>query len=755
LETPISILSGLPARSEMLRSENVVIGRAAEVDLVLSHPEISRRHCRILFEGETWFVEDLGSQRGTSVNGSRISGRTALKSGDQIQIGPVTLAFGVGSEESFGATELASPIGSVLYKGTPTADIPLGADLIFGRSDEVDVLLSDPVVSRRHAMIESGPKGYRLLDLHSKSGSFVNGRRFDEHDLVIGDQIQLGPFFFIYDGRRLVRVRRLSVGRIIAVGLTRQGDHGPILNRAGFVAEPGQFIGILGPSGAGKTTLLDALSGLRPAESGKVQFDQTDLYKNLGQLRSLFGYVPQDDIVHSDLTVTEALTFAARLRLPAGTPRTEIVKLVEHTIVSLGLADRVNLKIGRLSGGQRKRVSVGVELLSRPPLLFLDEPTSGLDPLAEFRLMELLRRLADTGCTVICTTHVMENVYLMDQIAIVSDGRVVFQGPPDEARVKFGVTRLSLLYDALQSIDWKNLPSVEPTLTGEPDQDAPAPAPLTKYRQAFSLPILLQRQLAIFKADVKNLIILLAQPIIIGALVAWAASDPQLEQFFAYIATLWFGCSNSAQEIVKELPIYRRERLVGLSRWSYLTSKFIWMAGLTAIQSLLLYATIAIGRLGVHGAFQWQIIGLVLLAFAATGIGLTMSAFARSPMQAVMLVPLLLIPQILFSGFTVPAKDMTPSVLALSQIMPSFASERISDVSFLINQKISGDLARDYPIAYFNINDWYRTRTGTRLKTGTVYGDPRPIWVACLSLTLWTIGGFICSYWLLGKKERD
>ncbi len=204
----------------------------------------------------------------------------------------------------------------------------------------------------------------------------------------------------------------------------------------------------------------------------------------------------------------------------------------------------------------------------------------------------------------------------------------------------------------------------------------------------------MQRQLAIFRADIKNLIILLAQPIIIGALVAWVASDPQLDQFFAYIATLWFGCSNSAQEIVRELPIYRRERLVGLSRWSYLTSKFLWMGGLTAIQSLLIYATIAIGR-GTHGAAHWQVIGLILLAFAATGIGLTMSAFAKTPMQAVMLVPLLLIPQILFSGFTVPAKDMTPPVLALSQIMPSFASERIADVSFLIDQKISGDLARE------------------------------------------------------------
>jgi ABC transport system ATP-binding/permease protein len=755
LETQISILAGLPLRSEKLPSENVIVGRAAEVDLILSHPEVSRRHCRILREGENWFVEDLGSQRGTAVNGSRISGRTALRPGDQIQVGPVLLVLGVSPEESSTAAELVNPVGSVTYKGKAAESISLGSDLIFGRSGEVDVLLSDPVVSRRHAMIESGPKGYRLLDLHSKSGSFVNGRRFDEHDLVIGDQIQLGPFFFIYDGKQLVRVRRLSVGRIIALGLTKQGDNGPILNRASFVAEPGQFIGILGPSGAGKTTLLNALSGLRPAESGKILFDQTDLYKYLGQLRSLFGYVPQDDIVHSDLTVTEALTFAARLRLPAGTPRLEIVKLVDHTIASLGLSDRVNLKIGRLSGGQRKRVSVGVELLSRPPLLFLDEPTSGLDPLAEFKLMELLRRLADTGCTVVCTTHVMENVYLMDQIAIISDGRVVFQGAPDEARSKFGVTRLSALYDALQAIDSKNLPPFEPTLPSEPEQERPAAVPLAKKKRAFALPILLQRQFAIFRADVKNLLILLAQPIIIGALVAWVAGDPQLDQFFAYIATLWFGCSNSAQEIVRELPIYRRERLVGLSRLSYLTSKFLWMGGLTAIQSLLIYATIAIGHLGTNGAAHWQIIGLILLAFSATGIGLTVSAFAKTPMQAVMLVPLLLIPQILFSGFTVSVGDMTPPVLTISQIMPSFASERIADVSFLVDRRISGELAREYSKAYFNINDWYRSRTGERLKTGTVFTDTRPLWVAYLSLILWTIAGFIGSFWLLGRKEHE
>src|SRR3984893_13214159 len=654
----ISILSGLPLRSEVLPGENMVVGRAPEVDLVLNHPEVSRRHCRILREGETWFIEDLGSRRGTAVNGNRIAGRTALRLGDQIHVGPVILAFGVSRKETPAMGDIAQPIGAVLYKQQPTEFIPLNMNLVFGRGDEIDVKLDDPAVSRRHAKIEAGPNGYRLLDLKSTTGSFVNGRRFEEHDLVIGDQIQLGPFFFVYDGKSLHRVRRFSVGRIVAVGLTKESDNGPILVRANFLAEPGQFIGILGPSGAGKTTLLNALSGLRPAESGKILFDQTDLYKNLDQLRSLFGYVPQDDIVHSDLTITEALTFAARLRLPAGTPRSEIVKLVDHTIGSLGLSDRATLKIGRLSGGQRKRASVGVELLSRPPLLFLDEPTSGLDPLAEFKLMELLRRLADTGCTIVCTTHVMENVYLMDQIAIISEGRVIFQGAPDEARGRFGVSKLSSLFDALQTIDPKTIASFQPPIPPETEQAKPVPAPGAKPKKPFSLPILLERQLALFRAHFKNLLILVGQPIVIGGLVAWAASDPSLAHFFSYIATLWFGCSNSAQEIVRELPIYRRERLVGLSRWSYLTSKFLWMGGPTAIQALLLYATIVVGRLGTHGVAYWQVIGLLLLAFTSTGIGFTVSALAKSPIQAVMLIPVLLIPQILFSGFTVPAKDM-------------------------------------------------------------------------------------------------
>ncbi|MBV9489585.1 MAG: FHA domain-containing protein [Verrucomicrobia bacterium] len=750
METQLSILSGLPPRTHQI-SHTSIVGRATEADVVLVHPEISRRHCRLVLEEDRWFVEDLGSQHGTSVNDVKVAGRTELRPGDRIALGPITLGFGLQSAiDSVTADRSGTGRTQMRVNGKVANAVPLGPPLTIGRSADAQVQLSDVAISRQHARIERGSHGFRITDLHSKAGSFVNGRRFDEHDLVIGDQVQVGPFTFIFDGRQLVRTHRLSVGRIIAQRLLKHGRNNLILNEVSFVAEPGQFIGILGPSGAGKTTLLNALSGLRPADSGRILVDGADYYSHLHELRALFGYVPQDDIVHTELTVREALTFAARLRLAAGTPRTEIDALVTHTIGSLGLADRSNLPIHQLSGGQRKRASVAVELLSRPPLLFLDEPTSGLDPLAEFKLMELLRGLADNGCTVICTTHVMENVYLMDQIAVLLNGRMVFQGTPDGARERFGVSRLSGLYDALQNLDPAAVPSFEPAASAKPAEPRNLPKPV---RRPFSLPILLQRQAAIFRADPKNLLIVLGQPLVIGALVAWVSQSAPLTQFFAYIATLWFGCSNSAQEIVRELPIYRRERLVGLSRWSYLLAKFLWMGGLTSLQVILLFVVVALGG-RIAGQWPLQLSSLIFLAFAATGIGLTLSNLAKSPLQAVMLVPIILIPQILFSGFTVETGDMPDSVLAASRLCPSFATQRIMDCSFLLRKPISGELAQDYRIPYDNLNQWQRANHGARLATGSVFTDVTPVRLGFLNLALWTLGGFAASYGLLARKEK-
>jgi ABC transport system ATP-binding/permease protein len=762
LEIELAIVSGLPPLSRSYSQESVVIGRSTEADLVLSHPEVSRRHCRIVAHEGAFLIEDLGSQRGTVVNGSAITGQAQLTQGDQITVGPVVISFGKGQVAPPAAGEaslgegLGAP-GTVVYAKQVVDRLPLSKRLVFGRSQEVDVQLNDPMVSRRHAVVEQAGDGFRVLDLYSRAGSFVNGRRFDEHQLIIGDQLQVGPFCFVFTGNELHRILRVSVGKIVANGLTRTAGGNVILQDVSFVAEPGQFIGILGPSGAGKSTLLGALSGLKPADSGKILINDTDFYGNLNQLRSMFGYVPQDDIVHGDLTTVEALTFAARLRLPAGTPRPAIGALVQQTMGNLGLAERKDLRISLLSGGQRKRVSVGVELLRRPPLIFLDEPTSGLDPFSEFKLMELLRRLADTGCTVICTTHVMENVFLMDQIAVLLSGKLLFQGPPDAARARFGVSRLSALYDTLQTIDLKTVSSFSPpeiTSPSGPPQTEQRP-PVIEQRRPFALPILLERQLVIFKADLKNLLIALGQPLVIGLLVCWVTDHIPLIQFFAYIATFWFGCSNSAQEIVKETPIFRRERLVGLSRTSYLASKFIWMGTLTSLQSLVLYACTLITLRVPLSAAPAEIVGLLLLAFAATGIGLAISCFARSALQAVMLVPLILIPQILLSGYTVETSQMDPPVLAVAQIMPSFAAERISDESILLNQQFARDVSEKYDRPYDNLNQYHQATTGQRFKTGQFYTDVRPLWVGYLSLFLWSVAGFVLSYVGLMLKEKE
>jgi ABC transport system ATP-binding/permease protein len=764
LDIEIAIVSGLQPLNRSFSQESVVIGRSTEADLVLSHPEVSRRHCRIAVQDGVFVIEDLGSQRGTIVNGSPITGQAQLKPGDQIALGPVVISFGkapVGQQPAAAEASVGEglgPPGTVVYAKQVVDRIPLAKRLVFGRSQEVDVQLNDPMVSRRHAVVEENGDGFRVLDLYSRAGSFVNGRRFDEHQLIIGDQLQVGPFCFAFTGNELHRILRVSVGKVVATGLNRTAGGNLILQDVAFVAEPGQFIGILGPSGAGKSTLLGALSGLKPADSGRIFINDTDFYGNLNQLRSMFGYVPQDDIVHGDLTTVEALTFAARLRLPAGTPRRAIDALVQQTMGSLGLTERKDLRISLLSGGQRKRVSVGVELLRRPPLIFLDEPTSGLDPFSEFKLMELLRRLADTGCTVICTTHVMENVFLMDQIAVLLAGKLLFQGPPDAARARFGVSRLSALYDMLQTIDPRTVVSFSP-----PEVASPAGTPPTeqrpsaiKQRRPFALPILLERQLAIFKADIKNLLIAIGQPLVIGLLVCWVTDDAPLIQFFAYIATLWFGCSNSAQEIVKESAIYRRERLVGLSRTSYVTSKFVWMGTITSLQSVILYACALITTRVPLSAAPVEILGLLLLGYAATGIGLAISCFARSPLQAVMLVPMVLIPQILFSGLTVKTDQMDPLVLAVAQVMPSFAAERISDTSFLLNQHLTGEVIRQYPTPYDNLNQFHRTISGgQRLKSGEVYSNTRPLIVGYLSLVLWSIAGFVLSYVGLMLKEKE
>ncbi len=626
---------------------------------------------------------------------------------------------------------------------TGIGPILLRDGLILGRGAEAAALLPDGAVSRRHAQIHRSGDGWMIEDLASRSGSFLNGRLFQREQLVHGDIIRIGPFCLRFDGQRLTGAMGFHGAQLDARGLGKIASGVAILSDVSLAVAPGQFVGMIGPSGAGKSTLLDALCGLRPAGSGEVKVDGVELYANYENLREQLGYVPQDDIVPLELSVQDALHFSARMRLPRGTPPSEIRRVVTHTIHRIGLGPRAGTRVGQLSGGQRKRVSVAAELICRPRLMFLDEPTSGLDPAAEFRLMESLRDLATNGCTIVCTTHVMGNAYLFDRLAVMHGGRLVFFGEPAAALLQFGVDHLANLYDRLEEKPAGDWPvHVESSA-------APLPVPLPpRQRRSAALPILLQRQWAILRADWKNLLLALAQPVFIGLLVTWVSRDASLVLFFAYIATLWFGCGNAAQEIVRELPMFRRERLIGLARNEYLLAKFLSLTRITIVQCLLLYLVMQIAGGGIEGSWAWQTAALVLTACAAVSIGLAISAWSKTVLQAVMLVPLVLIPQILFSGFTPPAGDMKAGPYAVSRVMPSAAAQSAMDVSLLWGKTISPFVRADYPSAFSNLNRDHS------LRNGLVYRNGGPGRWGLLALTAWTIAAYAGAWFGLRGKER-
>jgi ABC-type multidrug transport system ATPase subunit/pSer/pThr/pTyr-binding forkhead associated (FHA) protein len=797
----LTVLSGLPGASYELAQGETVIGRSGEADLQLKHPEISRRHCKLTWAGgQTCTIEDLRSRWGTKINGAAISSEVAtpVQPGDRIHVGPVIIYLGFGPPPGAAAAQAtpdapaealeAEDHPRVLIGGREVEAIPLKAHLRLGRAGDVDVVLADPSISRQHATIEHLGSGYQITDLRSRTGSLVNGRRFEKHELVIGDQLQIGPFHFRFDGRLLERTSGLAGVEIQARYVRKQAGPIMILENVSLKIERGQFVAFLGPSGSGKTSLLDALTGLRPADSGSIRYDGADLYEDYERLRSVLGYVPQDDIVHRELTVSAALLFSARLRLPARTPSAEIFKFVTQIISQLGLSARAHTPIHRLSGGQRKRVSVGVELLGRPSVLFLDEPTSGLDPAAEFKMMELLRHLADGGCTVVCATHMMENVYLVDRLFIIASGKLVFTGSAQEAREQFGVQKLTMLYDRLEErpaaawqTDFQQIgmaTNVDPVAQMIPPPVPPSPR--VSSRPAAALPVLLRRQWAILSADWKNFLILFGQPLIIALLVAWVTDDTSLSLFFTYLATLWFGCSNAAQEIVREIAIYRRERMVGLSRHSYLLSKFVLIGGLTALQGVFLYLCLWGARWilypspdegverGLDGSALWQMGSVVCTAFSAVGIGFAISALARSTMQAVMIVPLVLI---LFSGLVVETNQMSSkAVFLVTNAMPSYAAQTMMDVGAFWRRRINGGMYSDRRKGGDHLRDLEARSlrrslpperadeaTGlarSALGMGKIYDGSRfGIWAA-IKLLLWTLASYWTAWFALRAKEQ-
>lgn len=562
--------------------------------------------------------------------------------------------------------------------------------VLLGRDPSANLQLDAPIVSRRHATIEPDPRGGYLLRDYSTNGLFVNNQRVsDRAKLNDGDAIRIGPFTLVLRGDELELLDRGNEIRLDAEGLiweVSEKSRSPkrLLDDITLAIEPGQFVALVGGSGTGKSSLMRTLLGINRTDSGKVYLNGDDLRNNFNIYRTQIGYVPQDDIIHEQLTVTEALTYAAKLRLP---PDTEVKPLVNKTLDTIEMSDgdRRNTLVGKLSGGQRKRVSIGVELLADPKLFFLDEPTSGLDPGLEKKMMELLRKLADQGRTIVLVTHATANIKLCDRIAFLGrGGRLCYFGSPAEAFDFFSITAgdFAEIYNQLETSatevkQWadrfRQSPYYQRYITNHlstGDRGNPGNAPKQVKPspwQQFS--ILARRYWRLILRDrLYVTLTLLTAPAGIGLIpLALRDKDPligdpeptlaplALRVLFVFTcAAIWVGLSASLQEIVKETAIYLRERLVNLGLWPYLHSKLFVLGFLALVQTLLMTGAIWLGfKHPEPDLISWPL-GLGITTFltllASISLGLLVSAVAKNSAQANSTLPLLLLPQIIFSG---------------------------------------------------------------------------------------------------------
>ncbi|OGO39098.1 MAG: hypothetical protein A2W35_09320 [Chloroflexi bacterium RBG_16_57_11] len=467
---------GGEAQRYLLDKADFAIGRASDNDVIINHPAVSGHHLHLSVSPQGMALTDLNSTNGTQLNGLRIQPGAPhpVRFGDIVRIGDLTGNWvSLGLQSALGESPRSLSLGEL--------DLTRQARALIGRDPKADLHLNHPTVSFHHAQILQGDPGPVIKDLSSTNGTFINGQRISQASLRSGDQIQIGPFSLVYDSRQQSLAPSMRLGhRIDALRLGREVAQGPraqtvmILKDISLTVNPGEFVALVGGSGAGKSTLLKAMNGYEPANHGQLLVDGELLYPKLDLYRTQTGYVPQDDIIHRDLPVKLALQYAARLRLPDARPE-EIQTRIQDALRAVDLTEHAEKPVKVLSGGQRKRVSIAVELLARPTLFYLDEPTSGLDPGLEKKMMYDLNRLSDEGRTVVLVTHATANIEQCDQVAFLAQGRLAYYGPPNEALQFFGVRDFSDIYLKLSQLV-------------EPEKDKPPSPELQVYYPPKAIP---------------------------------------------------------------------------------------------------------------------------------------------------------------------------------------------------------------------------------------------------------------------------
>ncbi len=579
--------------------------------------------------------------------------------------------------------------------------------LRIGRATDNDVVVSDLSVSRYHAELRRSSRGgFEIADLGSHNGTFVNGQRITSAPVTEADSIGIGPATFHLVGQELQEFIDTGEVSLSVQNLTVRLPSGKVLlDEVSFPLGERCLLGVIGPSGAGKSTLLGALTGMKPATEGTVLYDNRDLYQDYAELKYRIGLVPQQDIMHTQLSARRALRYAAELRFPRDTSARERNERVDEVIGELGLTAHANTRAESLSGGQRKRVSVALELLTKPSLLFLDEPTSGLDPGLDKSVMEMMAGLAHDGRTVIVVTHSVANLDLCDRLLVlVPGGKVAFFGPPREGLRHFGQPGWAEVFQAFENDpgrDWageyRRSPLYAQYVAEAMAVAAPAaprrlapPTPPPRRKRFFSqLSTLCRRYLAVIASDRVYLGFLVGAPLVLAAILQLVSTPdgltgpPGTNQnaeavlLILAIGACFTGALNSIREIVKERPIYTRERAAGLSSGAYLWSKLLVLGVLSALQAVLMTVVGLLGRkMPPTGSFLTHapeleiVLAMAFLAVTSMTLGLLISSAVSTSEKSLPLLFISVMAQVVFTGGVIAIAGQ-PGLEQLAWISPS------------------------------------------------------------------------------------
>lgn len=645
----------------------LTFGRSERNDIILSSPYVSREHGRFRFKSGKWYIEDSESfgdkpsTNGLVYNNTYILSK-ALCEGDLIRIDDPKESIAEGVLFIFASQESENKWNYLPLEGVK--------DVCIGREDSCDIVLPHISVSKLHARIIKRQGRFYISDNGSTNGVVLNDtslsgeKLLHEKDVIT---ITTSKLIFTSSGIAYCCFQRgISVDAENIRILRGKGKKARVTgNDVSINIRPGELVAIIGGSGAGKSTILNCMCGYLPPSSGEIYINGIDLYRNFNALKKMIGYVPQSDIVYDNLTLYDMLSYTSKMRLPKDASNKEREAAIERAIRLVQLEDERNSYIRRLSGGQKKRASIAVELLSDPNLLFLDEPASGLDPGTERSLMQSLRVMADAGKTVILVTHSTLQLKLCDKIVFMGKGgKLCYFGPLEDALKFFGISDIVDVYNMItdHAGEWRKKYDNTKELS-ERKRPVSAKVSTGKERGRLQLPVLCSRYMKLVINDRQRLLLLLLQAPALALLISLVADGKQFDQYeitksllFALsCSAFWVGMLNAIQEICKERSILKREYMTGLSLNEYLLSKIFVLGGLSLIQSAMIIGVFSISvglpkeGILIHPIAEF-LITTFLTAAASTSMGLFVSSLFTNADRAMTVAPILLMPQILFSG---------------------------------------------------------------------------------------------------------